>query len=294
MSAAPQSPLQDVSDALVSAVAQTAPSMVAVHAGRSRATGFVWRSGLIVTAEEALADESEVRVTVPGGEVLAADLAGRDPTTDIALLRIPRPDLTPATLVPPATRIGEIVLVVGARDGAPTAALGIVARAAGPWRSLRGGEIDARVELDIRMQQGSEGGLAIDAAGRPFGMAVSGPRRSVLVIPFATIERVAGTLERSGRVSRGYIGLGLQHVEIQEGGGPGVMVMSVDPKGPGALAGIYQGDVVVTWDGQPVRGVSSLRRSLGPDSVGRTVRLGLRRAGRPVEVSLMIADRPAA
>jgi len=294
MSTASSNPLQDFSDALASTVAQTAPSMIAIHSGRSTSSGFILRSGLIVTAEEALAEESEVRVTLPDGEMATAEVAGRDPTTAVALLRLPRADLTPASLAASVPRAGEVVLVVGAREGAPAAAFGIVSRVAGPWRSLRGGGIDARIELDVRMRRMSEGGLALDAAGRPFGMAVFGPRRSVLVIPAATIERVAGALEKNGRVARGYVGLGLQQVAIQDGSGTGVMAMSVDPQGPGAAAGIHQGDVVVTWDEQPVRGVSSLRRSLGPDSVGRTVKVGLRRAGEPVEVSLTIAERPPA
>jgi S1-C subfamily serine protease len=90
-----------------------------------------------------------------------------------------------------AVLVGALALVAGAQDGAPTAALGVVARAGGPWRSMRGGEIDARIELDLRLRHGAEGGLALDAAGRAIGMAVLGPRRRVLVIPAATLERAA-------------------------------------------------------------------------------------------------------
>jgi S1-C subfamily serine protease len=168
----------------------------------------------------------------------------------------------------------------------------LVARTAGPWRSLRGGEIDARLELAIGIRRKAEGGLALDAAGRPFGMAVFGPRHRVLAIPSATIQRVAAMLERHGRVPRGYIGLGLQRVALQEGEGTGVMVMSVDPNGPGAAAGLRQGDVLVTWDGEPVRSVPALVRALGPDSVGRSVVVGIRRGGDPVDVSITVGERP--
>jgi S1-C subfamily serine protease len=181
---------------------------------------------------------------------------------------------------------------VGAQEGAPTAALGIVARTAGSWRSLRGGEIDARIELGIGMRRSAEGGLAFDTAGRPFGMAVFGPRQRVLVIPSATIDRVAAALEKHGRVARGYIGLGLQQVALQDGDGTGVMVMSVDLNGPGAAAGLRQGDVIATWDSKPVRSVPVLVRALGPESVGRSVVLGIRRGGEPMDVNLTIAERP--
>jgi S1-C subfamily serine protease len=163
---------------------------------------------------------------------------------------------------------------------------------AGPgWRSLRGGEIDARIELDLSLRRHAEGGLVLDAAGRALGMAVFGPRRRVLVIPAATVERVAGTLASHGRIPRGYLGLGLQPVRLDDGG-VGAMVMSVDAKGPGAAAGLRQGDVIVAWDGQPVQGVQALLRRLGPGSVGSVVTLSLRRAGQPTDVQLTVGERP--
>jgi S1-C subfamily serine protease len=124
-------------------------------------------------------------------------------------------------------------------------------------------------------------------------MAVFGPRRRVLVIPSATIDRVAAKLETLGRIPRGYLGLGLQPVKLDETG-IGAMVMSVDAKGPGAKAGIRQGDVIVSYDGQPIRSVHALVRSLGPDSVGSVVRLALKRAGESVESVLTIGERPEA
>ena len=166
---------------------------------------------------------------------------------------------------------------------------------AGPaWRSLRGGEIDARVELDLSLRRAGEGGLALDASGRAFGMAAFGPRRTVLVIPAATIERVAGKLQTHGRIARGYLGLGLQAAKLDGDGGMGAMVMSVDPNGPGSAAGMRQGDLIVKWNGEPIRDVRTLLRALGPDSVGRTATLSLRRGGEPIEATLAIAERPGA
>jgi S1-C subfamily serine protease len=168
-----------------------------------------------------------------------------------------------------------------------------VSLAAGPWRSRRGGEIDARIELDLHPRRSAEGGLVLDAAGQAIGMPVFGPRRRALVIPSATIERVAAMLASHGRVARGYLGLGLQPVAV-EGGGSGAMVISVDPRGPGAAAGIHQGDVLVAWNGEPIQHMSSLLGELGPDSVGRTVTLDLRRAGETRQVPLTVAERPDA
>lgn len=289
----PHSPLQDYSAATARLVADAAPHVVAVHSHRSRSSGFVWRPGLIVTADEALAEEGEIAVALHGGENLAATLVGRDPTTDVALLRVEKPDLPPAKLGTDAVAAGAFALGLGSQDGRPVAASGIVALAGERWRSLRGGEIDARIELDVRLRRSSEGGLALDAAGRVFGMTVFGPRRRVLVIPSATIERVAERLSTHGRVARGYLGLGLQPVRLDDGAA-GAMVMSVDPKGPGASAGVKQGDVIVRWDGAPVEDVRKLVRALGPESVGTTVTLSLQRAGAPAEVRLTIGERPQA
>jgi S1-C subfamily serine protease len=288
----PSSPLQDFSTEIARIVAGAAGSMIAIHSHRSRSSGFIWRPGLVVTADEALAEEGEIAVTLPDGETTPAKLVGRDPSTDIALLRIDRTELAQAPLGTEGIAAGALAVVVGAEEGGPTAALGVVSRSGGPWRSLRGGEIDARLELDVTLRRAAEGGLALDAAGRAFGMTVFGPRRRALVIPSATIERVASRLESHGRIARGYLGLGLHPVAVN--GGVGAMVVSVDADGPGAAAGMRQGDVIVAWNGEPVRRLQSLLRALGPDSVGQTVTLGLRRAGEPEEIALTIAERPAA
>ena len=110
---------------------------------------------------------------------------------------------------------------------------------------------------------------------------------------FATIDRVAAALVAKGRIARGYLGLGLQAVKL-EAGGVGLMAISVDAKGPGAAAGVKQGDVIVAWNGEALRGVPHLMRLLGPDSVGATVKLSLKRAGEPVELELKIGERPQA
>jgi S1-C subfamily serine protease len=283
---------QQLSDALAGIVDRASSSVVAVHSTRSRSSGFVWRQGLIVTADEALDDEGDIAVVLPGGETAAANLVGRDPTTDVALLLVDRNNAPPVTLESAPMHAGVLAWAVGSLQGAPIAAFGTVSFVGGAWRSFRGGEIDARIELDLSLRRAGEGGLAIDASGRAFGMVVFGPRRHVLVIPAATIERVAATLETHGKVPRGYLGLGLQPTKVEGVDGLGVMVMSVDPNGPGAAAGVRQGDVIIKWNDQPIQGVRMLLRTLGPATVGSTVKLALRRGGEPAEVHLTLSERP--
>jgi S1-C subfamily serine protease len=287
------SPLPSFSAAIADIVCRAAPSVVSIRSHGAESSGFVWRPGLVVAAENAVAEDSDISIVAHDGASASAAFAGRDPSTDVVLLRVQRTDLPQPPLVAGSLAAGALAFIVGAREGRSAASLGIVSYAGPQWRSMRGGLIDARIELSAALRRSSEGGLALDADGRAFGMAVFGPRRRTLVIPFATIDRAADTLLAKGRVARGYLGLGLQPVKL-DGGGVGLMAMSVDAEAPGATAGVRQGDVIVAWNGEPLRGVHHLMRALGPDSVGQTVKLSLTRAGEPLELAVTIAERPQA
>jgi S1-C subfamily serine protease len=280
-----------LSTELAGLIRDVAPGLVSIRSGRAQSSGFVWRPGLIVTAEEALADEGDFSIVAHDRLSSPARVVGRDPSTDVALLRVERTDLPNAPPAAAAPAAGAVAVVAGARESAASAALGVVSFVGPQWRSLRGGVIDARIELDAALTSSSEGALALDAAGQPLGMTVFGPRRRTLVIPMTTIDRVAEQLATKGRIARGYLGLGLQPVKLDDGG-TGAMAISVDAKGPGAAAGIRQGDIIVTWNGEPIRGVHQLVRALGPDSVGASVSLTLRRGGEPIETTLTIGERP--
>jgi S1-C subfamily serine protease len=281
--------LASFSSALAALAAKATPAIVSVHSRRSRATGFVWKSGLVITADETLADEGEVEVRLPDGTPRAASVAGRDHTTDIALLRVDTAELTPAKLSASVPALGTLAVVVAAERGTPTSTLGTVSLVGERWRSLRGGDIDTRLELDVSLPHSHQGGLALDASGEAIGMAVRSPRR-VLVIPAATIERVAGRLETHGRIARGYLGLGLQSIKLDDG--VGAMVMSVDKSGPSAKAGVRQGDVIVGWNDKGLSSVRTMLHALGPDSVGSVVDLAVRRGGEPAHFKVTIAERP--
>jgi len=280
--------LSSFSSALADIVARTRHAIVSVHSHRSRASGFVWKPGLIVTADEALADEGEVSVKLADGTARLASIAGRDHTTDIALLRFDASDMAPVVLSSVVPDLGSLSVVVAAEHGVPSAALGAVSLVGSRWRSLRGGEIDSRIELDVRLRPSHEGALVLNASGEAIGMAVRGVRR-VLVIPSATIGRIAGRLETHGRIARGYLGVGLQPVRLDDG--VGAMVMSVDTSGPSAAAGIRQGDVIVGWNDEKLSGVRSLLRLLGPDSVGSVVEMAILRGGEPIRIKLTIGER---
>lgn len=288
--------LPDFSASLARLIEGVSQSVVEVHIGkRGAASGFVWRDGLVVTADEALGDHTKAIVAI-AGQHHEATVVGRDPSTDIAVLRVnglTGPSLTLAAEVP---KTGEIVLTAGRREEGVTARLGIVSLSSGStWRSMRGGHIDGLIRLDVTLDRRSEGGPAINSTGRVFGMAVRGPRRSVLVIPAATIERIAARIVEKGSVRPGYLGLGLHPVRVQgTESSTGLIVLGIASGGPGHSAGVLQGDIITAWNGEALKGLRDVMRRLGPDSAGGTVELSLLRGGQLASAKCVIGARPEA
>jgi len=296
--------LVEFSDQTAQIVERVAGSIVAVHSGgRWSTSGIHWRPGIIVTAEETLERDDNITITLPGGRQVSAALAGRDPSTDVAVLRFPS-DEHPAAETADATslRAGHIVLGIGSHEGTAVASLGIVAFVGSAWHSLRGGTIDSFLRLDLALSPAAEGGALVDVHGRVLGMAVFGPRRRVLAIPKSTIDRAVDQLMAKGHVVRGYLGAGLQRVLLagQPGESPpsasehGILVVSVDPTGPAAGAGLLIGDIITAWDARPVNRVREVIRLLGPESVGKSVDLQLLRGGVRTALSIVIGERPLA
>lgn len=297
-------PFLAFSDRLADIVAGAAPSVVSVHGrGRPPSSGFVWRPGEVVAADEALEGDDDLSVALADGRRAGAVLIGRDPATDVALLRVEGLDAPALPLDASAEpRAGQIALAIGRREGETAAHVGTVQVSGGPWRSRRGGRIDRLLRLDLRLDGRSEGGPVLDARGRAIGMAVRGPRGTVLAIPAETIERAADRLARGVRSARGYLGLGLQPVRLDEEPARsldlperrGLIVVDVDPDGPGRRAGVLQGDVVARWDGEAVEGVRDVSARLDPETVGRTVHLTVIRAGQATTLALTVGERPGA
>jgi S1-C subfamily serine protease len=300
----PQStnPLLALSASLSGLVETMANTLVGVRShGRLVANGFAWKRDAAVTASDALEADDEISLQLADGRTLAATLCGRDPTTDLAVLRLGDGSLQPVeSSLAQHVRVGELVVALSrGRDGV-AANLGMVSASGGPWQSLRGGNIDSLLRLDMRLEARAEGALVVAADGRALGMAVLGPRRCPLVIPMATIDRVAPRLVADGRIRRGYLGLGLQSIRLDEElaqahalpSRRAVMVVSLDPKGPARAAGVHVGDILIGLDGEALPGVRSLYARLTPESVGRAAELRLVRAGGLATVKLTIGASP--
>jgi len=293
--------LASLADSTAELVERAARSVVAVHSGGRRpASGIHWRSGIVVTAEEVLEQDENIKLALPGGRLVEASLAGRDPTTDVAVLRFQPDGLPVAATTSAALRAGETVLAVGSYEGSPLAALGIVALAGGPWHSTRGGTIDNFIRLDLALSPLGVGGALVNAHGQVVAMTVLGPRHRAIAIPASTIERSVDQLLARGQVFRGYLGAGLRPIGRgrASGGaagsdeGRGVLVVSIDPEGPSRRAGLLLGDIVTAWNGKPIARVREVMQLLGPESVGTTVDLSLTRGGAPAALKVVVGERP--
>lgn len=278
--------LADLSTAASSLAADIGHRIVAIRGGGSRAlSGFVWRRGLVVTSEEGLDGEDEVEVLFDGGSSAKAAIAGRDPSTDVALLKLDTPDVaewTAAGAVLPAS----LALLAGRGEGSLLASLTSVSEVGPAWRSLRGGEIEARLHLALRLGARSEGAAVVAPDGALIGMAVSGPRRRTLVIPTSTIARAVATLSEKGYVPRGWLGVMLHAV------GQGAIVLGVEDGSPAAKAGLLVGDVITTWNGEAVSSVGGIASRLASGSVNANVKLGVLRGGNASDIDVILGERP--
>ena len=301
-SAEMSSALLALSNNLADVVEQAGRSVVIVN-GRSRmsSSGVHWRQGIIVTADETIKRSEDITITLADGRTLPAILVGRDPSTDIAILKLqdielPVAEIGEASLL----KVGHMVLAVGrSSESGLSASMGVVSALGGSWRSSYGGLIDQFVRLDLNLYPSIEGGPLVEATGRVVGITVSGPRRTVLSIPASTINRVVDQLLSKGHIARGYLGLGMQPVRLPEtlkntlnlSSVGGVIVVNVESDGPADKSGMLIGDVLVAIDGTPVSDTGDIQAMLGSHSVGKILNVQIVRGGTLVDVALTVGER---
>lgn len=290
-----------LSDAISTRAEAAGNAVVAVRIGEARhLTGMVWQGDIVVMSEQSLPGKDQFELVTSGGSAMTAKVAGRDASTNIAVLKTAEALAAPAITAADA-RVGALALAIGA-DGAGgvSARLGSVNLAGGEWHSRRGGLIDRRIILDMRLAAREEGGPVFDAAGGCLGMSTFGPRDQVIVIPHATLARVVPQLIQDGHVARGWLGVALHAVAVPDAlresadQAGGMMVMSVVENGPAAQAGIVAGDIILSVDGIAANRFRKIARYFGSDSIGRKADVRLIRGGAIIAVQTTIAERQAA
>jgi len=285
--------LAALSGELAEVVERVGRSVVAIDARpRFGSSGVFWRPGIIVTAEHTIRREEEIVVTLPDGSSVPATVAGSDPGTDLAVLKVDATGGAPAPAAA-APAPGNLALSIGrSPDSGVNATMGIVSAVSGSWRTWRGGRLDHYIRLDLTLYPGSSGGLVVDTKGEAIGIATSALSRIAgLAIPASTVNRVVDEILARGRVARGYLGVGLQPVELPDHH-KGLIVLSLEPEGPAAKAGVLIGDVVVSLGGAAVHDTDDIQTVLETHAVGQAVQAGLVRGGVALSIGIVIGERP--
>jgi len=295
--------LMELSNSLAKLTETTAKSVVAIHTGtRGSSSGVVWSEGLILTAEHALRRDEEIHVTLPNGRVVSASLVGRDPSTDLAVLKCAEAG-APSFKVgsPESAKPGNLVLVVGqTRVSGPVAAFGVVSLAAAERRTWMGSSLAPYLRLDVGLQPTAVGGAVIDASGALLGIATPRfARFGVVAVAAKTMDRVSETLLKKGRIPRGYLGVALQPVRLPEQlreslkhpEKTAAMILEVEAGGPAHKAGIVIGDILVSLEGEPVARPENIQRFLQSENVGKTLKARLVRGGAVQEAAILVGDR---
>jgi S1-C subfamily serine protease len=293
-----------ISNELAETTAKIGAHTVAVHTeARGSSSGVIWRPGIVVTTEHALRRDEEIQVTLPDGKTASAKLAGRDGSTDIAVLKCEEATAAPGAFGDSdALRAGHLTLVVGrTRVSGPVAALGFVSLVTKERRLWGGGAVSPYLRLDVALQRTAIGGAVVDAAGKIVGIAT--PKfapAGALAVPVSTVQRVVDALLEKGHIARGYLGVGLQPVRLPESlrqtlqrkEKTAAIVLEVEPDGPASQAGVVIGDILMKLDGTPVTRLEDVQAHLHGEGIGKTVRAEFLRGGAPREVLIVVGERP--
>lgn len=303
-------PLVALSRQLAEAVERVSPRIVAVDARpRVRTSGVIWRPGVVVSTNHTIRRDEEMTIAYGNGSQTKATLAGRDPGTDLAVLRVEGEaagavDADTQFAEASALKVGSLVLAVGRvyPEQGVSASLGVIGVAGDEWRTWRGGEIDRLIRPDVSIFIGFSGGALVDAEGRIVGINTTGLARGAgLTIPASTVDRVVNQLLTSGRVARPYLGVGMQTVLLpgklrEQFNLPqtsGLMMLSVEADAPADKAGISIGDVLLSLGEKTVADTNDVQTILGREEVGAVIKARFLRGGEVKDAEITLGERPA-
>ena len=294
-------PLTDFSNGLTTAVEKGSTSTILVDARkRYPASGIAYSEDLILTADHVVTREEHIKVTLPDGKTLDATLAGRDPGSDLALLRLAEKALTPSQ-TSDSVKVGQLVLALGRpNDRGMQASWGIVTAISGPARTHRGGLLDEFIQTETTPYPGFSGGPLINTEGEVLGLNTSGlTHGSSLTIPVKVAWQIAEALAKHGTVRRGYLGVRTQPVEIPETArkvlkreqNHGLLVLWLEEGGPAEKGGLLVGDILVAINSQTVSDPDDLFSALGSATVGKGITVEILRGGRPETIQVTVGER---
>jgi S1-C subfamily serine protease len=287
--------LTELSNELKTAVEEAGRSVVLVDARkRYPASGIAVSQDLVLTADHVITRESSLKITDGSGQQHAATLAGRDPGSDLAALRLEAKKLTPAKVAGAAAQVGQLVLAVGRpNEAGMQASWGIVTSIGGPVRTGRGGLLPKYVRSETTPYPGFSGGALINSDGAMLGINTSGlTPGSSIAIPTDVAWPIAESLARDGKVKRGYLGVRTQPVELPEGqSGGGLLIIWLEDGGPAAKSGLLVGDIITALGADPVSDPDDIFSALGSATVGTPIDVGIVRGGKAQSVRVTVGER---
>lgn len=289
-----QNNLIQLSGELAGIVERAGRSVVAIYGGgRFPSSGVHWQPGVIVTTEHSLRRDEEIKAGLPDGRVVPAELAGRDPGSDLAVLKFDAGN-TPVITGAGVPRTGDLVLAVGRhRDIGACAALGMVSVIGPAWNTWRGGRIDPFIRLDVTLYPGCSGAAIVNGGGEAIGVATSVLSRiAPVAVPRATVDQVCGELLSRGYIPRGYLGVGLQSVRLtEEIGEGGLIVLSIEKNSPASRAGLVIGDILIALDGRAIQDTRDVQNVLTSENIGKTITASILRGGSRTDLSLTVGEK---
>jgi serine protease DegQ len=290
----------DLSNNLASLVENASPGLVRIEEGRrGPATGIAWSETIVITADHAIDRAGGTEIGLPGGSTVEAALVGRDPSIDVAVLKLPAPSLKPPAFSDlDGIKVGHLALALARPGRTVRASLGVVSALGGTWTTYAGGRIDRYLQADLGPLPGLSGGPLLDLEGRVLGMNTEGlVRGAPVAVPATTLRRAVGEILSTGRTERGYLGVTCQAVRLpaematSAGQESGLLVLAVQPGSPAAESGLMLGDVLVALDASPLTRISGLLEILASGAAGRRSTLRLLRAGRLEEIAVEVGAR---
>lgn len=280
-------PFTELSKGLVSAVEAGSIGTILVDARkRYPASGIAYTDDLILTADHVVTREEDIKVILSDGKQHKATLVGRDPGSDLAVLRLAEKVLQPAK-TSDDVKVGQLVLALGRpSETGVQASWGIVTAISGPAHTHRGGLLDEYIQSETTPYPGFSGGPLINTDGEVLGLNTSGlTRGSSLTIPVKVAWQIADALAKHGTVKRGYLGVRTQPVAN------GLLVLWLEEGGPAEKGGLLVGDILVAVGEQSVSDPDDLFAALNRDTVGKLTSIEILRGGKPETVNVTIGER---
>jgi S1-C subfamily serine protease len=271
-----------ISDDLANLVTAHGDSVVRVESSGCRGgSGIAWTEDLVITSAHLV--EGDSKLGLPDGTTADGKLIGRDPGTDVAVLRVDGKLRAAPFALLDQTKVGHLTISLARPGKTVRAALGMIGALGDEFRTRSGGRIDRYVQVDGGAPRGFTGSLLLDARGRALGMNNHG-----LAIPTVTLKRVVDELVAHGRIRRGYLGVGVAPVRLPNGGA--VVVVAIEPGGPAEKGGLLVGDIIVSIDGTTIEGPRQLAVFL-TDKIDQALKVSIQRGGVASDLTVTSGTR---